>query len=103
MCEISDIRTEPWGYQAAEILELLHRYGYLWYSAEQNGTLQPYISREYYNWENAIAIPKEKSNQSVEKMLGSRRKIAYENQGVTAVIVKPTCRVQRKITNPVFQ
>lgn len=60
MCEISDMRTEPWAYQAGEILGFLRRYGYLLYSAEPNGILQPYRSKAYYDWENVIAIPKEK-------------------------------------------
>lgn len=59
ICEVEDRRTRQWGYQAREIVEFLHDYDYLWFSVLRDGTLQPAIFTENYEWSNLVGIPKE--------------------------------------------
>ena len=59
LCEISDIRTSPWGYKAQEIFDFLERMGYIFHNISQNGKLSKYIRESKYN-ENYVAIPQEK-------------------------------------------
>jgi len=58
MVEVSDVRTEPWGYSAAAIFDFLSEQNYYWFSFAPEGELQPFIRREgYYNF---VAVPDEK-------------------------------------------
>jgi FkbM family methyltransferase len=62
MCEIADIRTQQWGYNASNIYKFLEKYGYLWFQIASDGKLLPSKVKERYdpNWENLIAVPREK-------------------------------------------
>lgn len=59
MCELADIRTEPWGYRSYEVYEFLETYGFRWFSVTPEGRLWPCPRREQYH-ENLIAIPGDK-------------------------------------------
>ncbi|MBI3182683.1 MAG: FkbM family methyltransferase [Myxococcales bacterium] len=65
MCELCDLRTEPWGYPSAAIFDELaaHRYG--WFSVDLDGRLRPCERRERFH-QNLVAIPEER----VESMAG---------------------------------
>ncbi len=41
LVEVQDIRAQPWGYRAAEIVEFLCDFGYRWFKILENGALAP--------------------------------------------------------------
>jgi FkbM family methyltransferase len=59
MCEVEDLRTEPWGYKAIEIYKYLKDFGFSWFKAADDGTLIPLIKEEFKQG-NLIAVPPEK-------------------------------------------
>lgn len=59
MCELADIRTEPWSYVSYEIYEFLETRGYRWFSVTLEGRLQPCPRKKQYH-EDLIAVPEEK-------------------------------------------
>lgn len=58
MCELADIRTEPWDYRSCEIYEFLETYDYRWFSVTPEGRLRPCPRKEQYH-ESLIAVPEE--------------------------------------------
>ena len=59
MVEVYDIRTEPWGYRAREIVQLLDHAGYECCELLEDGTPHPIDSnRDSYD-ANLIAVPRE--------------------------------------------
>jgi FkbM family methyltransferase len=57
--EVEDIRTEPWGYRASEIVRFLSEIGYRWYSLAEDGLPRPIASDlEKYD-ANLVAVPQE--------------------------------------------
>ena len=60
MMEVQDIRTEPWGYRAAEIFDFLVARNYNWFSVDKNGTLIPCSAPDRYRWDNLVAVPRER-------------------------------------------
>ena len=67
MCELADVRTEPWGYQSVEIYEYLATRGYKWFSITSNGHLRLCPSKMSFH-ENLIALPEEKFEGSLDFM-----------------------------------
>lgn len=59
LCEVADIRTEPWGYRAVEIYDFLTSLDYHWYSIGPDGILHPCSRKEAFH-ENLVAVPREK-------------------------------------------
>lgn len=59
LCELADVRTEPWGYSSVEIYDLLKSCGYAWFSITPEGKLRPCARKEHFH-ENLIAVPEEK-------------------------------------------
>lgn len=59
MCEVEDIRTKPWGYQAIEIYRYLKNFGFSWFKVSGNGKLVP-LTKEEFKQGNLIAVPSEK-------------------------------------------
>jgi len=62
MCELADIRTKAWGYNASSIYKFLLDYNYLWFKPDKEGNLKRAEIKEKYDpeWENLIAVPQEK-------------------------------------------
>jgi FkbM family methyltransferase len=59
LVEVYDIRTQPWGYPAREIVQLLDRAGYRWFSLREDGAPYPVeADRECYD-ANLVAVPSE--------------------------------------------
>jgi len=58
MVEVSDIRTEPWGYPSSAIFHFLADRGYRWFSIGPEGRLQP--SEERGSLYNFVAVPQKK-------------------------------------------
>lgn len=59
MCELADVRTEPWGYRSVEIYEFLAARGYRWFSITSGGRLRFCPKKERFH-ENLLAVPEEK-------------------------------------------
>jgi FkbM family methyltransferase len=71
LTEVYDIRTEPWGYRAHEIVRLLDQAGYLWFAVSEDGSLHRIEAHlEVYD-ANLVAIPKEQAKNFV----------AFEDEG----------------------
>jgi FkbM family methyltransferase len=59
LAEVYDIRTEPWGYGAREIVRFLDRIGYRWFRLLEGGEIQSIpADRQTYD-ANLVAIPEE--------------------------------------------
>jgi FkbM family methyltransferase len=59
ICEMVDVRAEPWGYRSMEIYESLATRNYQWFSITPGGQLQPCPKKERFH-ENLLAVPEEK-------------------------------------------
>jgi FkbM family methyltransferase len=61
LAEVEDIRTQPWGYQAREIMQLLARWNYRWFGLSEAGTLYP-VSPDGDSYDaNFVALPEERA------------------------------------------
>jgi len=59
LAEVQDIRTQPWGYRASEIIRYLSDKGYKWFSLSAEGSLMPLdVRAETYDG-NFVACPAE--------------------------------------------
>jgi FkbM family methyltransferase len=59
LAEVQDIRTEPWGYRAREIIDMLSSKGYMWFRLNGGGfTEELDLTGEYFEG-NFVAYPME--------------------------------------------
>jgi hypothetical protein len=59
LAEVQDIRTQPWGYQASEIIRHLSSKSYKWFSLTADGAVVPLdVCPETFDG-NFVACPKE--------------------------------------------
>jgi hypothetical protein len=59
LAEVQDIRTQPWGYRASEIVRFLSDKGYKWFSLSAEGSLAPLdLGAETFDG-NFVACPEE--------------------------------------------
>jgi len=63
LCEVEDERTEPWGYEAAEIIRLVERMGYSWFLPSPGGRLVPFDTTRTRYAHNLVAVPPEKHDE----------------------------------------
>ncbi len=70
MCEVEDIRTEPWGYKAIEIYKYLKGLGFNWFKVSPTGLLIP-LTVEEFKQGNLIAVPEEKMQDIVSLRIKS--------------------------------
>jgi FkbM family methyltransferase len=60
LAEISDLRTQPWGYPARKILEFLEQKGFHWFQPIGQGELRP-ADRTLDSYDhNLVAVPSER-------------------------------------------
>jgi FkbM family methyltransferase len=59
MVEVYDVRTEPWGYKAQDIVKFLHHVDYEWFELAGDRMLQPIKPDESVYDANLIAVPRE--------------------------------------------
>jgi FkbM family methyltransferase len=59
LVEVFDIRTEPWGYRAREIVQLLARFGYRWFDIKGHGVAEEVGSELDTYDRNLVAVPEE--------------------------------------------
>jgi FkbM family methyltransferase len=71
LVEVYDIRTEPWGYRAREIVQFLDRAGYHWFRLRENGVPEAVASDCDAYDTNLVAIPNERVSQVMQN-LGER-------------------------------
>jgi FkbM family methyltransferase len=69
LVEVYDIRTEPWGYRAHEIVRCLNQAGYEWFGLRDDGTPQAIDPGKDRYDANLVAVPRE-SLQSFLDCLG---------------------------------
>jgi FkbM family methyltransferase len=60
LAEVQDIRTEPWGYPAREILQILDRAGYDWFRILDDCRLAPIEIHDKHYDANLVAIPRDR-------------------------------------------
>jgi FkbM family methyltransferase len=67
ICEVLDAATQPWGYEAREIVSAFSRHDMAWFDFQPRGTLTPHkIQDEYPNIRNYLAVPREKLAEIAE-------------------------------------
>jgi FkbM family methyltransferase len=63
LAEVQDIRTQPWGYAAREIIQFLIRMDYRWFAIAAKGALLP-ISCDQETYDaNLVALPVERTEE----------------------------------------
>ncbi|MGA9883793.1 MAG: FkbM family methyltransferase [Candidatus Acidiferrales bacterium] len=66
LCEILDLATRAWGYEAREIIDMLERYDFAWFEFGPDGTLMPHqIQARYSEVRNYLAVPRERCESGV--------------------------------------
>ena len=60
LSEVQEIRTEPWGYAAREIIEFLRARGYWWFALQTDGSLMPVPADQTKFDGNFVAVPNER-------------------------------------------
>jgi FkbM family methyltransferase len=60
LAEVEDERTEPWGYEAAEIVRALEEAGYRWFLPRPGGRLEPFETQRARFSHNLVAMPPER-------------------------------------------
>lgn len=68
LVEVYDIRTEPWGYRASEIVRFLNGIGYCWFSLSEDGVPHPIAADEKKYDANLVAIPQERVQRFLESI-----------------------------------
>jgi FkbM family methyltransferase len=59
LAEVQDVRTQPWGYRARDILAYLSDRGYRWFGLQKNGDLERLDLSPSYFEGNFVAWPEE--------------------------------------------
>jgi len=59
LAEVQDIRTQPWGYRASEIVRYLSSRGYQWFSLTVEGAVAPLDTQAETFDGNFVACPEE--------------------------------------------
>jgi len=63
LAEVQDIRTQPWGYTAREIIQFMIRMDYRWFAIAAKGALLP-ISCDQKRYDaNLVALPVERTEE----------------------------------------
>jgi hypothetical protein len=63
LAEVQDLRTQPWGYRARDIIEFLLRENYCWFAVTPTGTLRP-VATDMDSYDaNLVAVPSERVDE----------------------------------------
>ena len=60
LCEVDDVRTQPWGYRSERILDYLKERHYEWFGLRSDGTPVSLERKECYN---LLAVPVERIHE----------------------------------------
>ena len=63
LAEVQDLRTQPWGYRARDIVEFLLHERYAWFGVTQEGGLRPAATDMDLYDANLVAVPVERLNE----------------------------------------
>jgi FkbM family methyltransferase len=70
LAEVYDIRTEPWGYAAREIVKFLSQAKFEWFALDESGELKA-ISAVLDKYDaNLVALPAERANSILAELAG---------------------------------
>jgi len=62
LVEVYDIRTEPWGYKAGQIVQFLDQQDYRWFELLSDGSIRPVAPNLQVYDANLVAIPEERAS-----------------------------------------
>lgn len=65
LAEVQDLRTEPWGYAAREIVRFMARKEYRWFGLDAEGNLFPVSTQEELYDANLVALPAERVREII--------------------------------------
>jgi FkbM family methyltransferase len=72
LAEVQDLRTQPWGYRARDIVEFLLHEKYCWFAPTADGNVRPAAtSMDSYD-ANLVAVPEECA-EKVQRSIAARR------------------------------
>jgi tRNA (mo5U34)-methyltransferase len=71
LVEVQDVRTEPWGYAAREIVQFLVRMDYQWFAIAAKGALLPINCGQQMYDANLVALPEERTEDFLN-LLGQK-------------------------------
>lgn len=63
LAEVQDLRTQPWGYRARDIVQFLVRENYCWFAVTTDGSLQPAATDMDTYEANLVAVPVERVDE----------------------------------------
>jgi FkbM family methyltransferase len=63
LAEVQDLRTQPWGYRARDIVEFLVRENYCWFAVTADGSLRPAATDMDTYDANLVAVPVERVDE----------------------------------------
>jgi len=63
LAEVQDLRTQPWGYRARDIIEFLVRENYCWFAVTADGSLRPAATDMDTYDANLLAVPVERVDE----------------------------------------
>jgi FkbM family methyltransferase len=66
LAEVYDIRTQPWDYQAKEIIAYLRDIGYEWHMPLEDGRLRLIDAHQKFYAGNFVAIPRERAGELLQ-------------------------------------
>jgi FkbM family methyltransferase len=66
LVEVYDIRTQPWGYEAREIVQFLDEQGYRWFKLLRSGSIQPIAPNLPVYDANLVAVPEERADLALQ-------------------------------------
>jgi FkbM family methyltransferase len=78
LVEVYDIRTQPWGYLAREIVAFLDRVGYRWFVLLESGSIEPVKSNLQKYDANLVAVPEERLEMMTQFLTEYGDKLAGE-------------------------
>ncbi len=80
LAEVQDIRTQPWGYQARAIVQLLASLDYSWYALAPDSSLHP-ISNQLDSYQaNLVALPSERAREFRDLVAGRQSQESAEHE-----------------------
>jgi FkbM family methyltransferase len=71
MVEVYDIRTEPWGYRAEEIVQFLAGLCFRWFELLNDGSVAPIAADRRIYDANLVAIPEERVDQVLRSLVAN--------------------------------
>jgi FkbM family methyltransferase len=73
LVEVQDLRTQPWGYRARDIVDFLAGKNYCWFSLSADGSIQP-AAKDLDSYDaNLVAVPAERA-EDICKMLAETKR-----------------------------